>query len=178
MISRWWVQFWSFICHLISWIRCKIGKTHKCEWDHTSAWEPILQSHRIGVRFRDWVWLGLKLRFLFRVITARNEVGARLYFHRRLWFCPRGCLPRGGACPGGCLVPGGCLLQGRVVPVGSVCSWVGACSRGSAPGGCLVENPSRTATATGGTHPTGMHSCFEEQSSHVCLRLIINDGSY
>ena len=24
------------------------------------------------------------------VITARNEVGARLYFHRRLWFCSRG----------------------------------------------------------------------------------------
>ena len=24
------------------------------------------------------------------IFTARNEVGARLYFHRRLWFCPRG----------------------------------------------------------------------------------------
>ena len=32
----------------------------------------------------------------------------------------------------------------------------------SAPGGggCLVETP-RTATAAGGTHPTGMHSCLE-----------------
>ena len=24
------------------------------------------------------------------IITARNEVGARLYFHRRLWFCSQG----------------------------------------------------------------------------------------
>ena len=35
----------------------------------------------------------------------------------------------------------------------------GAWSGGSAPGGCLVETPTRTATAAGGTHPTGMHSC-------------------
>ena len=27
------------------------------------------------------------------IITARNEVGARLYFHRRLWFYPRGGVP-------------------------------------------------------------------------------------
>ena len=37
-------------------------------------------------------------------------------------------------------------------------------SRGSAPrkgllGGCLVDTPG-TATAAGGTHPTGMHSCL------------------
>ena len=31
----------------------------------------------------------------------------------------------------------------------------------SAPGGYLVETPG-TATAAGGTHPTGMHSCFTE----------------
>ena len=45
------------------------------------------------------------------IITARNEVGARFYFHRRLWFCPRGggvsALgegSRGGACSRGGLV--------------------------------------------------------------------------
>ena len=27
-------------------------------------------------------------------------------------------------------------------------------------GGCLVEKTPRTATAAGGTHPTGMHSCL------------------
>ena len=42
---------------------------------------------------------------------------------------------------GGCLVPGGVPGPG-----------------GSGPGGCLVETP-QTATAAGGTHPTGMHSC-------------------
>ena len=51
-------------------------------------------------------------------------------------------------CPqGGRLVLGGCLIPG------------GAWSRGvPGPGGCLVETP-RTATAAGGTRPTGMHSC-------------------
>ena len=32
---------------------------------------------------------------------------------------------------------------------------VGVCS-----GGCLVETPPQTATAAGGTHPTGMHSYY------------------
>ena len=71
---------------------------------------------------------------------------------------------------GGCLLPGGCLLRGRYAP-GWVCSGGvlpgGVCSRvesapggGSAPGGwCLMEAPG-TATAAGGTHPTGMHSCY------------------
>ena len=43
---------------------------------------------------------------------------------------------------GGCLVPGGYLLWGCLVL-----------------GGCLVEPPG-TATAAGGTHPIGMHSCY------------------
>ena len=63
-------------------------------------------------------------------------------------FCSQGVPgPGEGVCsrrvpgPGGCLI-GGCLIGG------------------SAPGGCLVEAPSGMATAVGGTHPTGMHSCF------------------
>ena len=48
----------------------------------------------------------------------------------------------------GVIGPGGCLVLG------------GAWSREGVPGpgGFLVETP-RTATAAGGTHPTGMHSC-------------------
>ena len=61
-----------------------------------------------------------------------------------------GAWSRGGAWLQGCLIwgvpgprgvpgPGGCLVLG---------------------GGCLVESPPPgTATAAGGTHPTGMHSC-------------------
>ena len=41
----------------------------------------------------------------------------------------------------GCLVPGGLLRGGG----------------GGLPGG----DPPRTATAAGGTHPTGMHSCYQ-----------------
>ena len=56
---------------------------------------------------------------------------------------PGGVHGLGGACSGGCMVPGG-----------------------SGPGGCMVQGgtwqrtPPPTATAVGGTHPTGMHSCF------------------
>ena len=47
----------------------------------------------------------------------------------------------GGACWGGC--SGGCLL--------------GGCPLRGVLGG---DPPPETATAAGGTHPTGMHSCF------------------
>ena len=52
---------------------------------------------------------------------------------------------------GGCLVPGG----GCLVPGGGCLVW-----RGSAPGGDAWWRPPGTATASGGTHPTGMHSCL------------------
>ena len=45
---------------------------------------------------------------------------------------------------GVCMVPGGAWSRGEGV---------------HGPGGCMVETPP-TATAEGGTHPTGMHSCF------------------
>ena len=46
---------------------------------------------------------------------------------------------------GVCAIPG-CLAAGGYA----------VCSRGGVPGG-----PPRTATAAGGTHPTGMHSCVQ-----------------
>ena len=54
---------------------------------------------------------------------------------------PGGSDPRRGSWSGGLLPGGECLV------------------RGSAPRG--VDHPSLTATAAGGTHPTGMHSCFK-----------------
>ena len=58
------------------------------------------------------------------------------------------------------LSTGGCLLPGGVpAPWGG-----GACC-----GGCLVETPSGTATAAGGTHPTGLHSCYQYFSKWVII---------
>ena len=67
--------------------------------------------------------------------------------------------------PGG----GGCLLLGVSVSGGSAPG--GVCSRGGLlPGGCLLwgcllpggcGDPPEMATAAGGTHPTGMHSCYD-----------------
>ena len=51
----------------------------------------------------------------------------------------RGCLP-GGVCPGLGVCPGGCLPEG-------IC-----------PGRHTLLP--KTAIEAGGTHPTGMHSCF------------------
>ena len=64
---------------------------------------------------------------------------------------------RGVHGPGGCMVPGGAWSRGCMVP--GVHGPGGAWSWGlvHGPGG-LVETPP-TATAAGGTHPTGMHSC-------------------
>ena len=56
----------------------------------------------------------------------------------------------------GCLVPRGGSWSGGLL-VGCVCSGGG----GSGPGGGMPGGDSPgTATAAGGTHPTGMHSCF------------------
>ena len=67
-----------------------------------------------------------------------------------LWgLCSRGVPgPKGVCSRGGCLVLGGGLLRGSALG--------GVCSQG-VPGG---DPPPLTATAAGGTHPTGMHSCF------------------
>ena len=60
-----------------------------------------------------------------------------------------------------CLLRGGCLLwEGGSTP-GGVCSGGGVCSRGV----CSIEVPGGdppTATAAGGVHPTGMHSCYNK----------------
>ena len=93
------------------------------------------------------------------IITARKRsLGQGNIFYTCLSFCSQG----------GYLLPGG----GEVPVLGDACSqwgllWGGvpapgkggACSR---RGGCLVETHHpypRTATAAGGTHPTGMHAC-------------------
>ena len=75
--------------------------------------------------------------------------------------------PGGSVCSGGCLVRGGlllgrvCLVRGGVpVPGGLVTGGCLGPGGGSGPGGCLVETPG-IATAAGGTHPTGMHSCYK-----------------
>ena len=72
-----------------------------------------------------------------------------------------GDLTGGGVRSGGCLL-GGYLFQG--VPALGGSAPRGACFRGSAPGGVYswggVWRPPVMATAAGGMHPTGMHSCF------------------
>ena len=80
-------------------------------------------------------------------LSPANEVWGKVIFLHKFVILFTG----GGQSGPGCLVPGrvpaprgGCLVQG------------GACSRGALPGG---DTP--TATAAGGTHPTGMHSCFK-----------------
>ena len=80
-----------------------------------------------------------------------------------------GCLLLGVGCllwvgcllPGGCLVPGGAWSWG-VSALGGACAQGGVCSRGTCyRGGAWWRPPTPgTATAAGGAHPTGMHSCL------------------
>ena len=99
---------WAVTIKAFLW-KAYIIKGRQCRW--------INPTPPVNIIFKD-----------FRLVIARKEVGARLYFHRRLWFCSRG-----GSAPGG----------------------GGACSRG------WCGDPPEMATAAGGTHPTGMHSCSE-----------------
>ena len=66
--------------------------------------------------------------------------------------------------PGGMPGLGGCLVQG------GACSQGGVWSRGvSSPRGVPREDTPGTATAAGGMHPTGMHSCFDLVSNRLNL---------
>ena len=73
--------------------------------------------------------------------------------------CSRGCLVW-------CLVPGGCAPGGVPGP------------GGSAPRGVPGGDP-QTATAAGGTHPTGMHSCVNDHNfmcnDRISLPAVISD---
>ena len=64
------------------------------------------------------------------------------------------CLSTAGVCPGGGWSQGDGWSRGWLVPRGG--AWSGRESGLGVPGG----DPPRTATAAGGTHPTGMHSCY------------------
>ena len=72
-------------------------------------------------------------------------------------FCLHRGLLRGGVSAGGCLLwRWGVSALGECLLLGGVCS--GGGGGGCSVGGCLVEAPPPADTASGGTHPTGMHS--------------------
>ena len=97
---------------------------------------------------------------------------AKVMFYTCLSFCPRG----GGWYPSKpCSSPGphpGGRLRG--LAGGSPGPHSGGPHPGGSPGlhpeGCI---PAQTATAAGGTHPTGMHSCL--RLIRVCL-LVFQDS--
>ena len=68
--------------------------------------------------------------------------------------CPGACVPGGHACPGGVCAWVACMAGG-VHGRGHVCPGGGGVMH--AQGACVSRE---TATAAGGTHPTGMHSYF------------------
>ena len=85
-------------------------------------------------------------RLLLLIFTTRKRSLRSLCFYTCLSvnLFTGGSLVLGGTCSGGCLFrgvwSGGCLLLGG--------------------GGAWRRPPPETATAAGGTHPTGMHSCL------------------
>ena len=88
----------------------------------------------------------------FNIITARKRSLRRLCFYTCLSFCPRGGCSHGGVPARGVPVPGGSAPRGCLL-------WGCLLQGGLLPGGC-GDSPPVTATAVGGTHPTGMHSCI------------------
>ena len=85
---------------------------------------------------------GKPILFQLLIFTARKRSLGQGNMFTGVCLSTGGCLSREGAwSQGGCLVPGVGLLRGGLIP-----------------GACLVATPP-TATAEGGTHPTGIHSC-------------------
>ena len=65
--------------------------------------------------------------------------------------------------------PGG-KLRGRVSPGGHLQAY----TRGGGIPACTVaDTPPQRATAAGGTHPTGMHSCSELNLKHFLFYLFL-----
>ena len=89
-------------------------------------------------------------------LPPANEAWGKVIFSQA---CVKNSVHRGGSGPGKCLVQGGSARGGLVQGVPGL-KGGGVCSGGYLLWGeCLVETPRGTATAAGGTHPTGMHSC-------------------
>ena len=84
------------------------------------------------------------------IFIARKRSLQRLCFHRRL-SATVGMHGREGHVWWGCMVGGGHAWQGACM-AGGVCMAGGMCVRGVCVAG-------EKATAAGGMHPTGMHSC-------------------
>ena len=94
-----------------------------------------------------------------RDYRPQTKFGARSYVYRCV------SVHRGDAWSGGCLLPGGvCSRRGLLLGVCSQggCLLLGGTWSWGVPGG---DPP--TATAAGGTHPTGMHSCFTKFSEKL-----------
>ena len=101
------------------------------QWEFQLHFESNLMNRKPG-QIVEWL-----LGCCFYIFTTRKRsLGQGIIFTSVCQeFCSRGV-------PG----PGGCLVQrGEVF----------------AQGGCGDVETSPTATAAGGTHPTGMHSCSE-----------------
>ena len=116
------------------------------------------------------------------LVTVRNEVGARLYFHRHLRFCQWG----GGHAWLG-VWPGGMHDRGQGMHGQGGHVWLGGMhgrGRGHAWWGCVWQggmrdmhamSPQADTTAmaygqwAGSTHPTGMHSCERRGTNQKSL---------
>ena len=95
----------------------------------------------------------------WELITARNEVGARLYFHRRLWFCSQG----GGVCLSACWntnPPGKADPYGKADPPG----------KETPP--CAVH-AGRYGQQASGMHPTGMQFLLERMLLYIKIKIIL-----
>ena len=115
---------------------------------------------------------------MFKFLPPANEVWGKVIFsvacvknsvHREGVPAAGGCLLRG--VPGrGVSPPGQCLVEGCLLP-GSAWS-----QGGLVLGRCAWLRTPRTATSAGGTHPTGMHSCFFDLFRfRVCVRTMCTD---
>ena len=109
-----------------------------------------------------------RIQLISLLFTARNEVGARLYFHRCVWFCSQGGLPQcmlgyppdqasprpGTPWPG---TPRSRHPPNKAPPRPGTWPEQTPPRPGTPPS---TEHAGRYGQRAGGTHPTGMQSCL------------------
>ena len=153
----WWYPYptnKSYIC-----FGSKIGRTRNTLRYSVRSWHLLQPANE--------VWCKVIFLHLFVILFTGGWGVVSQHAFQQGGSAPRGLPGPGGLLLGGCLVwgvwsggsaSGGCLvwgvcsrgcLVGGVPGLGEVCFFGGAWWR-----------PPRTATAVGGTHPTGMLSCF------------------
>ena len=174
-----WVQSLTCLFHHMSPTRFFTSTSECGTYQSFGAQHGIWSCCPLTFSSRGWSWTHVHYMWLtgaftdsafaahqqilsLNIFTAVTKLGKVIFSQASVIlltgrvYVPGGCLLPGVACSRGCLLLGGVCSGEGVSALGRVCLLpAGVCPGG----GAWWRPPLGMATAVGGTHPTGMHSC-------------------